>query len=60
MKIITRFLSAVLALCLLTSLCLPARAAGTQDCGAKLRIPAATDEDLDRRCCRMKLQIKSE
>ena len=36
MKIITRFLSAVLALCLLTSLCLPARAAGTQDCGAKL------------------------
>ena len=26
MKIITRFLSAVLALCLLTSLCLPARA----------------------------------
>lgn len=33
---ITRFLSAVLALCLLTSLCLPARAAGTQDCGAKL------------------------
>lgn len=36
MKIITRFLSVVLALCLLTSLCLPARAAGTQDCGAKL------------------------
>ena len=36
MKIITRFLSAVLALCLLTSLYLPARAAGTQDCGAKL------------------------
>lgn len=29
MKIITRFLSAVLALCLLTSLYLPARAAGT-------------------------------
>ena len=31
-----------------------------KSCGAKLRIPAATDEDLDRRCCRMKLQIKSE
>ena len=28
--------------------------------GAKLRIPAATDEDLDRLCCRMKLRIKSE
>ncbi len=27
------------------------------DCGAKLRIPAATDEDLDQLCCRMKLQI---
>lgn len=27
-------------------------------CGAKLRIPAATDEDLDRLCCRMKLEIK--
>ncbi len=27
---------------------------------ARLRIPAATDEDLDRLCCRMKLQIKSE
>ena len=31
-----------------------------KSCGAKLRIPAATDEDLDRLCCRMKLQIKSE
>ena len=29
-------------------------------CGARLRIPAATDEDLDRLCCRMKLRIKSE
>lgn len=29
-------------------------------CGARLRIPAATDEDLDRLCCRMKLKIKSE
>lgn len=29
-------------------------------CGAKLRIPAATDEDLDRLCCRMKLQIRGE
>jgi len=27
------------------------------DCGAKLRIPAATDEDLDRLCCQMKLRI---
>lgn len=27
------------------------------DCGAKLRIPAATDEDLDALCCRMKLRI---
>ncbi len=30
------------------------------DCGAKLRIDAATDEDLDRLCCRMTLQIKGE
>ena len=28
-----------------------------RDCGAKLRIPAATDEDLDALCCHMKLQI---
>ena len=28
------------------------------DCGSRLRIPAATDEDLDRLCCHMKLQIK--
>ena len=27
------------------------------DCGAKLRIPAATDEDLDALCCHMKLVI---
>lgn len=27
------------------------------DCEAKLRIPAATDEDLDALCCRMKLVI---
>lgn len=27
------------------------------DCGAKLRIPAATDGDLDDLCCRMKLRI---
>ena len=27
-------------------------------CGSKLRIPAATDEDLDRLCCHMKLKIK--
>lgn len=26
-------------------------------CGARLRIPAATDEDLDRLCCQMKLVI---
>ena len=26
-------------------------------CGARLRIPAATDEDLDRRCCQRKLVI---
>lgn len=30
------------------------------DCGAKLRIPAATDEDLDRLCCHLTLQIKGE
>ena len=41
----------------LLALGLPARAAGTQDCGAKLRIGAATDEDLDRLCCRMTLTI---
>ena len=28
-----------------------------QDCGGKLRLPAATDEDLDRLCCQMKLVI---
>lgn len=28
-----------------------------RQCGAKLRIPAATDEDLDGLCCRLKLQI---
>lgn len=28
-----------------------------EDCGAKLRIGAATDEDLDRLCCHMTLQI---
>ena len=28
-----------------------------RDCGAKLRIPAATDEDLDDLCCHMKLTI---
>ena len=27
-------------------------------CGAKMRIPAATDEDLDRLCCRYTLTIK--
>ena len=27
------------------------------DCGAKLRIPAGTDEDLDELCCHMKLMI---
>ena len=26
-----------------------------QDCGGKLRLPAATDEDLDRLCCQMTL-----
>jgi len=26
-------------------------------CGAKLRVPAATDEDLDRLCCRYTLEI---
>ncbi|MBQ1742208.1 MAG: hypothetical protein II045_03835 [Oscillospiraceae bacterium] len=30
------------------------------DCGARLRIPAATDEDLDRLCCHVKLQIKGK
>ena len=28
-----------------------------RDCGAKLRIPAATDRDLDDLCCRLKLTI---
>ncbi|MEG1592866.1 MAG: hypothetical protein RR350_00565 [Oscillibacter sp.] len=28
-----------------------------KDCGAKLRIPAVTDEDLDDLCCHMKLTI---
>ena len=28
-----------------------------QDCGAKLRIPAATDRDLDDLCCHLKLVI---
>lgn len=28
-----------------------------EDCGAKLRIGAATDDDLDRLCCHMTLQI---
>ena len=30
------------------------------ECGAKLRVPAATDEDLDRLCCHMKLQIRGK
>ena len=29
-----------------------------RDCGAKLRIPAATDRDLDDLCCHMKLVIQ--
>jgi len=29
-------------------------------CGGKLRLPAATDEDLDRLCCQMTLQIHSK
>jgi hypothetical protein len=31
-----------------------------RDCGAKLRIPAATDEDLDALCCHLKLKIPGE
>ena len=31
-----------------------------RDCGAKLRIPAATDKDLDDLCCHMKLLIPGE
>ncbi len=31
-----------------------------EDCGAKLRIGAATDEDLDRLCCRYTLKIKGK
>ena len=27
-------------------------------CGGRLRLPAATDEDLDRLCCQMKLTIR--
>ena len=27
------------------------------DCGGRLRINAATDEDLDKLCCQMKLEI---
>ena len=30
-----------------------------RDCGAKLRIPAATDRDLDDLCCHMRLVIPS-
>lgn len=30
------------------------------DCGARLRIDAATDEDLDRLCCHWTLQIKGK
>ena len=29
-------------------------------CGGRLRLPAATDEDLDDLCCRMKLTIKGK
>lgn len=29
-----------------------------KDCGGRLRLPAATDEDLDRLCCQMKLEIR--
>ena len=29
-----------------------------RNCGGKLRLPAATDEDLDRLCCQMKLTIR--
>ena len=29
-------------------------------CGGRLRIPAATDEDLDRLCCQMTLTIKGQ
>jgi len=29
-------------------------------CGAKLRVPAATDEDLDRLCCRYTLEISGK
>ena len=36
MKKFTRIFSAVLALCLAAAVCLPVRAAGAQDCGAKL------------------------
>ena len=28
-----------------------------KDCGGRLRLPAATDEDLDRLCCQMKVVI---
>lgn len=30
------------------------------DCGGRLRLPAATDEDLDDLCCRMKLSIRGK
>ena len=52
-----KLISLLLVLLLLAALVLPAGAAQPQDCGAKLRIGAATDEDLDRLCCRMTLQI---
>ena len=29
-------------------------------CGGRLRVPAATDEDLDRLCCQIKLVIKAK
>ena len=28
-----------------------------RSCGGRLRLPAATDEDLDQLCCRMTLEI---
>ena len=31
-----------------------------EDCGAKLRIPAATDRDLDDLCCHMALKISGK
>ena len=31
-----------------------------RSCGGRLRLPAATDEDLDRLCCQYRLTIRGQ